>query len=87
VSQYHKGKTNLDFTEARDSEWKWYQLGHITTPAPHHSVFTGRVPFLPPNQQRQSTGEYMIINNSDDDDDDFCWMIGKVIGRDPICAS
>ena len=27
----------------------------ITTPAPHHSVFTGRVPFLPPNQQRQST--------------------------------
>jgi len=21
----------------------------------HHSVFTGRMPFLPPNQQRQST--------------------------------
>jgi len=21
VSQYQKGKTNLDFTEARDSEW------------------------------------------------------------------
>ena len=28
----------------------------ITTPAPHHSVFTGQMPFLPPNQQRQSTG-------------------------------
>jgi len=27
----------------------------ITTPAPYHSVFTGRMPFLPPNQQRQST--------------------------------
>ena len=27
----------------------------ITTPAPHHSVFTGRMPFLPPNQQHQST--------------------------------
>ena len=27
----------------------------ITTPAPHHSVFAGRMPFLPPNQQRQST--------------------------------
>jgi len=27
----------------------------ITTSAPHHSVFTGRMPFLPPNQQRQST--------------------------------
>ena len=29
VSQYQKGKTNLDFTEARDSEWQWHQLGHI----------------------------------------------------------
>ena len=29
VSQYHKGKTNLDFTEARDSEWQWYQLSHM----------------------------------------------------------
>jgi len=27
----------------------------MTTPAPHHSFFTGRMPFLPPNQQRQST--------------------------------
>ena len=27
----------------------------ITTSAPHHSVFTGQMPFLPPNQQRQST--------------------------------
>jgi len=23
VSQYQKGKTNLDFTEARDNEWQW----------------------------------------------------------------
>ena len=29
VSRYQKGKTNLDFTEARDSEWKWHQLGHM----------------------------------------------------------
>jgi len=27
----------------------------ITTPEPHHSVFTGRMPFLLPNQQSQST--------------------------------
>ena len=26
-----------------------------TTPALHHHFFTGRMPFLPPNQQRQST--------------------------------
>jgi len=29
VSQYQKGKTNLDFTEARDNEWQWHQLGHM----------------------------------------------------------
>ena len=29
VSQYQKGKTNLDFTEARDSEWQWHPLGHM----------------------------------------------------------
>jgi len=29
VSRYHKGKTNLDFTAARDSEWQWHQLGHM----------------------------------------------------------
>jgi len=29
-------------------------------PAPHHSVFTGRMPFLPPNQQRQSTEEDVL---------------------------
>jgi len=41
-------RTNLDFTEAKDSEWQWHQPGHmqictlprqITSPAPHHSVF------------------------------------------------
>ena len=55
-----KVKPNLDFTEARDSEWQWHQLGHMQVctslqtdnhPAPNHSVFTGRMPFLPPNQQ------------------------------------
>jgi len=28
-SRYQKGKTNLDFTEAKDSEWQWHQLGHM----------------------------------------------------------
>jgi len=60
-----EGKTNLDFTEARDSEWQWHQLGHmqvcILLQTDNHastsllSFFTGRMPFLPPNQQRQST--------------------------------
>ena len=29
VSRYQKGKVNLDFTEARDSEWQWHRLGHM----------------------------------------------------------
>ena len=29
VSQYQKGKTNLDFNGARDSEWQWHQLCHM----------------------------------------------------------
>jgi len=29
VGRYQKGKTNLDFTEARDSEWQWHQLGYV----------------------------------------------------------
>jgi len=26
---WQKGKTNLDFTEARDCEWQWHQLGNM----------------------------------------------------------
>jgi len=29
VGQYQKGKTNMDNTEARDSEWQWHQLGSM----------------------------------------------------------
>jgi len=73
VSQYQKGKTNLDFTEARDSEWQWHQLGHMQictslqtdnhTSTPTTQFFTGRMPFLPPNQQRQSTEGYYLIRS------------------------
>ena len=48
VSRYQKGKTNLDFTEERDSKWQWHQLGHMQVctslqtdnhASTHHSVF------------------------------------------------
>ena len=65
VSWYQKDKTNLDFTEARHSEWHWHQLGHMQVctslqtdnhaSTPPLSFFTDQMPFLPPNQQRQST--------------------------------
>ena len=57
VSRYQKGKTNLDFTQARDSAWQWHQLGHmqvapssrqITTPAPHHCFLQAGCPFFCP---------------------------------------
>ena len=71
VSRYQKGKTNLDFTEARDSEWQWHQQGHmqvcISLQTDNHAstpplVFTGRMPFLPPNQQRQNTEGTLRVN-------------------------
>jgi len=65
VSQYQKGKTNLDFTKARDSELQWHHLRHMQvcillqtdnhTSTPPLCFFSGRMPFLPPSQQRQST--------------------------------
>ena len=67
VSRYQKGKTNLDFTEARDSEWQRHQLGHMQVcnsirtdnhaSTPPLSFFTQQMPFLLPNQQRQSMEE------------------------------
>ena len=59
VSRYQKGKTNLDFTEAKDSEWQYASL-HLAPdrqPCQHPTTqfFTGRMPFLPPSQQCQCT--------------------------------
>ena len=58
--RYQKDKTNVDFTEARDSECQ-----HPTA-----QVFTGRMPFLPPNQQRQSKAQYnqTYMNNNVEND-------------------
>jgi len=65
VSHYRKGKTNLDFTEARDIEWQWHQLGHMQActslqtdnhaSTPLLSFFSGQMPFMLLSQQRQGT--------------------------------
>jgi len=65
VSRYQKSKTNLDFTEARDSEWQWHQLGYMQvctslqtnnhTSTPPLSFLQAGFPSCRPNQQRQST--------------------------------
>jgi len=68
VSQHQKGKTSLDLNEARDDgvlgcsgiSWAICKQSapcsrQITTPTPQHSIFTGRMLFLMPNHQCQST--------------------------------
>jgi len=60
------------FTEARDSEWQWHPLGHMQVctslqtdnhaSTPLLSFFTGRMPFLPPNLQSQSTEGKFNLN-------------------------
>jgi len=64
VGRYQKGKTNLYFTEARDSEWQWHQLGHMQVctllQTDNHAStpplsFLQADAFLPPNQQCQNT--------------------------------
>ena len=57
----------------RDSEWQWHQLDHMQVctalqtdnhaNTPPLSFFTGLIPFLPPNQQRQSTEDNSTEGN------------------------
>ena len=90
VSRYQKGKTNLDFTEARDSERQWRQLGHMQvctslqtdnhTSTPPLRFFTGRMPFLPPNQQRQSTDLTLNLSSSSSG-----WNISRRVFSTSVC--
>ena len=69
-SRYQKGeKTSLDLNEAKDNGglgMQWHQLDHMQTicillhTEPHH---TGRMIFLTPNQQCQSTLGIIVHNN------------------------
>ena len=43
--------SDISWAICKSAPWHSY----ITMPASHHSFFTGQMPFLPPNQQRQST--------------------------------
>jgi len=68
VSRYQKGKTNLDFTEATDSEWQWHQLGHMQVctllQTDNHAntsqFFTVWMPFQPSQQRQSSEGNNEI---------------------------
>ena len=64
VRRHQEGKTNLDLLQQEivsGSGISWatrksaLRPRHMTMPASHHSVFTGWMPFLLPNQQCQRT--------------------------------
>jgi len=66
VIRYQEGKTDLDFTEARDSEWQWHQLcrmqvctslqtdNHASTPL---LSFLHAVPAAQPTASKQKKRE------------------------------
>jgi len=77
VSRYQKGKTNPDFTEARDSEWQWHQLGHMqvctllqtdnhTSPPPLSFLQAG-CPFCRPTNSVKALKANSYNNNNNND--------------------
>jgi len=75
VSWYQRGKTNLDFTEARDSEWQWHPLGHLqvcTSLLSDYHASTPPLSFLqagcpccrPTNSVKALKAEFHFINIS-----------------------
>jgi len=79
--------TSLDLSEARDygvwgctsiswTIWKQsaFRCRQITTPTHHRSIFTGRMLFLTPNQQRQRT-------------EGLNWLLSRPIGWSDVIES
>jgi len=62
ISQYRKGKTNLDFSEARDSEWQWHQLGNMQVCTSLHTDNHASIPPLAGTDMRISPS-FLICNS------------------------
>ena len=78
VSPYQKGKTNLDFTEAKDSEWQWHQLGHVQV---YTSLQTDSHASTPPLCFLQArcfscrpTNSVKALKAVKQEPDDVCWF-------------
>jgi len=73
--------------------WHWHQMDDMQIictslqtdnhAVPHHSVFKGRMPFLPPNQQRQST-EGNSCHMTKSRKTAMSHILGKVMGELPF---
>ena len=59
MNWYQKGKTNLDFTEARDSEWQWHQLGHMQVST---ALLTDSHAITPPLNSVKALKAKLILN-------------------------
>ena len=92
VSQCQKSKTNLYFTDARDSEWQWHQLGHIqvcTSLQTDNHASTPPLSFLqagcpscrPTNSVEALKAKHPVISNMKitihTDEDNLCKFFGQ----------
>jgi len=69
-----KGKTNLDFAEARDIEWQWHQLGHmqvcISLQTDNHAstpplkILQARCPSCRPTNSVKALKAYSILQTN-----------------------
>ena len=91
VSRYLKSKTNLDFTEARDSEWQWHQLGHMQVctsretdnhASTHHSVFyrPGALPAAQPTASKHRRQEFHL---QDDGKNQLAYTWNEIMSLSP----
>jgi len=61
LEQKMMGRGDISWTICKSFAPRFRQ---ITMPVPHHLVFTGQMPFLPPNQQRQITEDRQCTQNA-----------------------
>jgi len=64
VSWYQKGKTELDLSEARDSEWQWHQLGRMqvcTSLQTYNHASTPPLGFFVPCSRFRATTKTLLV--------------------------
>jgi len=79
----------MTFCDGSGISWTIYKQSaprstQITTPTPHHSIFAGRMLFLMPNQQCQSTKSKSIWLNSPVKSTQSCCEEGRIHGTYPL---
>ena len=97
MSQYQKGKTNLEFTEARDNEWQWHQLGHMqvcTSLQTDNHASTPPLSFShagchschPTNSAKALKAQCTVNNNNSNNSTAKYHSKSKYVNNDSICT-